>query len=142
MAVACALIAGCAAGQASLRAANSLIRVFGAELGAEGIPPELCGVDATEEPCLKGYERIFETLAVSIGYGHNGRIRKITTRNSETAMFGIHPGDDLRPSRERALAAGFRETGTANRYKDDSCSLMLLVGENGRVFGMTVELLD
>lgn len=137
-----AFIAGCAAGQTSLGAANSQIHVFGAEFGSEGTPRELRGVAATEEPCLKGHERIFDTQAVSIGYGHNGKIRKITTRNPGTSMFGIRPGDDLVASRTKARAAGFSETVTANRYKNDSCSLALLAGEDGRVFGMTVELQD
>ncbi len=136
------LVAGCAAGQADLSEANGGIRVFGAELGSDGIPSGLSGVAATEEPCLKGYERSFDTLAVSIGYGHNGKIRKITTRNPRTSMFGIRPGDDLLASRTKARAAGFSESATANRYNHGCCSLALLVGEYGRVFGMTVELKD
>lgn len=87
------LVAGCAAGRVDLKAANGGIRIFGAAFGAVGIPAGLNGAAATEEPCLRGCERIFDTIAVSIGYGHSGRIRKITTRNPMTTMFGVHPGD-------------------------------------------------
>ena len=142
MTVVCAFFVGCAARQPGPGATNCRVDVFGAELGAAGTPLKLRGVAATEEPCLKGYERNFDTLGVSIGYAHNGKIRKITTRNPETAMFGIHPGDDVRSSRQSALVAGFTETGVANRLRGDRCMLTLLVGEDARVFGMTVELLD
>jgi len=137
-----AIMAACAAGTAGIREANNRIQVFGVQLGSTEDAPWIRGAPATEEPCLKGRERYFDTLAISIGYGHNGKIRKIATRNPGTTMFGIRPGDGFDASREKALAAGFKETGAAHRFSSDCCSLTLLVDEGGHVFGMTMELQD
>jgi len=51
------------------------------------------GVVAVKEPCLKGFEYIYDALDVSVGYSMKWYIRKITTRNKETSMFTIHVGD-------------------------------------------------
>lgn len=133
---------GCASAPPRLDETNGGIRVFGAALAAPGDPPELRGAPATEEPCLKGYDRTFDAAAVSIGYDRRGRIRRISSRNPDTTVFGIRPGDDVGASRAKALAAGFRETASDHRLTSECCGLTLLVDEGGRVFGVTVELLD
>lgn len=69
------LVAGRAAGRAVLKVANGGILVFGAKPGSSGSPSELRGAAATEELCLKGYERMKHTLAVSTGYGQRLNIR-------------------------------------------------------------------
>ncbi len=137
-----ALVAGCATAVLSAKTANEGILVFGAKFGSTGIPDDLAGVPAEETPCLRGRDLSFETQAVLIGYGHNGRIRKVITRNPGTSIFGIRPGDEFVDVKEKVLAIGFHETGTAHRYRGGCCLLTLFVDESGRVFGLTVELAD
>lgn len=136
------LAVGCAAGRADLAEVNRSLQVFGVALGAAAEPPALADVPRTEEPCLRGIERTFLSRALTIGYGHDGAIRKVTTRNPETAVFGIRPGDGADSSRFKALAAGFRATTDPHRYIRDCCALTLLVDDRSRVFGIAIELRD
>jgi hypothetical protein len=99
-------------------------------------------VPAEETPCLKGRDFSYEARDVLIGYGHNGKIRKVVTRNPGTSIYGIRPGDEFATVKEKVLAAGFRETGTTHRYSSGCCLLTLFVDEAGRVFGLILELRD
>lgn len=122
-----------------IREANRDIRVFGIEMGSARDIREIAGVAASEEPCLRGYERGFDALAVSIGYGNDRKVRRIATRNRGTSVFGISPG---RPFVEGASAlgsAGFRAGGTPYRFSDGVLTVTLLVDEAGTIFGIAVE---
>ena len=136
------LLAACGSASSWAEEASQGIDVFGIELGSSSDYKEFRGVVAVEEPCLKGVERYFDALDLPIGYSHTGKVRKITTRNPATRISGIRPGDSFATARKRALAAGFREAGAPHRFKNDRCSLTLLVDKDGRVFGVTVEVLD
>ena len=125
-----------------MKAANDGLLVFGAKLGSAGIPDGLAGVPAEETPCLKGRDLSYEARDVLIGYGHNGKIRKVMTRNPATSIYGIRPGDEFAAVEEKVMAAGFRETGTTHRYSGGCCLLTLFVDEAGRVFGLILELRD
>jgi hypothetical protein len=134
-------LAGCLAHQIRADVARQ-IQIFGIELNSGRDYREFRGIVATEEPCLKGYELNFENLDLIIGYGFNRKIRKITTRNQTTNVFGISPGNTLEEGRKRAIQAGLTEEVAKNRYKGDGISLYLLVDEKGRIFGITVETID
>jgi hypothetical protein len=117
------------------------VQVFGIELYSGVDYREINGVKATEEPCLKGYEREFDRLEITIGYGFDGRIRKIFTRNPSTTMFGITPGIPAEDGRRLARLAGFNEL-SPGRYRNSDLILNLLVDGQNRLFGMTVETID
>jgi hypothetical protein len=134
-------LAGCLAHQIPADVARQ-IQIFGIELNSDRDYREFRGIVATEEPCLKGYELNFEKLDLIIGYGFNRKIRKITTLNKNTSVFGISPGNTLEEGRKRAIQAGLSEEAAINRYKGDDISLYLLVDEKGRIFGITVEIID
>src|SRR5512138_298330 len=71
------------------------VNVFGVQLLSETDYKEINGFVAAEEPCLRGYERSFDALDVTVGYGFNKKIRKISTRNPGTTLFGVSPGMSL-----------------------------------------------
>ena len=137
-----ALLAGCAGAGPVVRAANDELLVFGAKLGSVGVPDGLAGVPSEETPCLNGRDFSYETQDVLIGYGHDGRIRKVVTRNPRTSIYGIRPGDDFADVEAKVLAAGFHETGTKHRFSNGCCLLTLFVDEAGSVFGLLLELRD
>jgi hypothetical protein len=139
--LAAVLAVGCGGHAADLRIreANRDIRVFGAELGSARDFREIGGVAATEEPCLGGYERCFDALAVSVAYGNDRKIRRITTRNRETSAFGISPGRPFEEGVSALGSAGFHPGGTPYRFGDGVLSVTLLVDEAGTIFGITVE---
>jgi len=134
-------LAGCLAQKIPADVARQ-IQIFGIELNSGRDYREFRGIAATEEPCLKGYELNFENLDLIIGYGFNRKIRKITTRNRNTSVFGISPGNTVEEGRKRAIQAGLSEDVAINRYKGDGISLYLLVDEKDRIFGITVETVD
>jgi hypothetical protein len=117
------------------------IHVFGIELYSVVDFREINGDVAIEEPCLMGYERSFEKLDVIIGYGFNGRIRKITSRNHGTSMFGISPGTSVEEGNRLAQKAGLIQD-TPYRYHGNDVTLSLLVDGKGTVFGITAEGVD
>ena len=135
-----ALLAGCAGAGPSAKAANDGLLVFDAKLGEAGVPDGLTGVPSEETPCLNGRDFSYETRDVLIGYGHDGRIRKVVTRNPGTSIYGIRPRDEFAAAEAKVLAAGFRETGAKHRYGNECCLLTLAVDEAGRVFGLILEL--
>ncbi|HNY66763.1 MAG TPA: hypothetical protein PKM41_15120 [Deltaproteobacteria bacterium] len=118
------------------------VNVFGARLYADTDYKVINGVDAVEEPCLKGYERVFDSLDITVGYGPDRRIRKITTRNPGTNMFGISPGMSFEEGKQKLAQTGFREWIPPYRFKTDRYSLALLVDDKGSIFGLTLESLD
>ena len=118
------------------------VNVFGIELLSDVDYKEINGVAATEEPCIKGYDRSFDALDLTIGYGFDKKIRKITTRNSSTSLFGIRPGIDFEEGRKMILQAGFNEYVPPFTFRANNYSLKMLVNADNKIFGLTLELLD
>ena len=133
-------MAGCMVNQVRTDISHQ-IHVFGIELYSGVDYREIAGVRATEEPCLKGYERSFDPLEITIGYGFDRKIRKITTRNPGTSLFGISPGMSAEEGRRLSRKAGFQEV-AACKFRGKDISLTLLVDGKGNVFGITVETID
>jgi hypothetical protein len=133
-------LAGCLANRARPDTSRQ-VQVFGIELYSGVDYREINGIRATEEPCLKGYERGFDRLEITIGYGFDGRIRKIFTRNPATSMFGITPGISAEDGRKLARQAGFNEQ-SPDRYRNGDIILSLLVDGHNRLFGISIETID
>jgi len=135
-------LSGCLGKQGVDEKLNGQLNVFAVELFSAVDYRQIHGVAATEEPCLKGYERSFDALDVSIGYGFDKTIRKITTRNASTSLFGINPGMPYQEGKKKILQAGFREDVPPFKYKADGYTLKLLVDGNATIFGLTLESID
>jgi hypothetical protein len=136
------LHAGCSYNHTKLDMINGQINVFGVELFSDIDYKEINGVVATEEPCLKGYERSFDALDLSIGYGFDKKIRKISTRNLNTNMFGIKPGMAFEEGKKMILQAGFTEFAPPFTFKANGYSLTFLVDGDNKIFGLTLESLS
>jgi len=135
------LLCFCLAGCLTSRARTDLARqtnVFGVELYSGVDYREIGGINGTEEPCLRGYERSFDQLEITIGYGFDKKIRKITTHNPGTSLFGISPGMSAEVGNRLAKQAGLIEE-SPSRYLRKNISVTLLIDGNGKVFGITVE---
>jgi hypothetical protein len=57
-------------------------------------------------------------------------------------MFGVHPGDAAASALVKIRAAGFVESGSRYRFRKEELALTILVDGNGRLFGMTLEIVD
>lgn len=118
------------------------VNVFGVQLFSDVDYREINGVMAVEDPCLKGYERIFDALDITIGYGFNKKIRKITTRNPGTSLFGINPGVTYLEGKQKILQAGFIEFASPFTFRSNGYTLKLLVDDKDTIFGLTLESID
>jgi hypothetical protein len=136
------LLAGCMGKYVEGEKIRGQIEVFGVAFFSSVDYREINGVTATEEPCLKGYDRSFESLNITVGYGFNKKIRKIITRNPTTSLFGVKPGMPFGEGRQRVLEAGFIEAGSPYKFRTDGFSLALLVDGNQKIFGVAAELND
>lgn len=134
-----AVLAGCAAHRAADTGQSRQVDVFGVQLGSSEDYRIIKGVAATEEPCLKGYERSFDALQLTIAYGFDKRIRRIATRHGDTVVFGIRPGMRVAEGRKRAGQAGLAATDSSYRFRGDGFFVALLVDGNDTVFGVTLE---
>lgn len=136
------LLAGCMGNVAKSSLDRGQVNVFGVALYDPTDYREIKGVRGVDEPCLRGYERSFDSLDIVIGYGKDGKVRKITSRNPQNSLFGIHPGDTVVSALDKISAAGFIQNGTPYRFKKEGLLLTLLVDEVGKLFGMTLEIAD
>ncbi|NVN92895.1 MAG: hypothetical protein HXX11_20185 [Desulfuromonadales bacterium] len=136
------LLAGCMGNNRVRNEMAGQIHVFGVELFSDVDYREINGVVAAEEPCLRGYERSFDALDVIVGYGFDKKVRKITTRNINTSMFGVKPGMELQEGRKVILQAGFSESAPPFTFSSSGCSLTFLVDGNNKLFGLRLESLD
>jgi hypothetical protein len=138
----CLLFAGSMGAYVEGGTIDDQINVFGVRLFSSVDYKEINGVRATQEPCLKGYERHFDALDIVIGYGFNKKIRKITTLNPKTSLFGIRPGTSFEEGKQKIIEAGLTDLTPPFTYRANGCSLTLLVDEKEKIFGLTVESLD
>jgi hypothetical protein len=136
------LLVGCMGQYVQSEEVGDQINVFGVALFSNVDYREINGVVATEEPCLRGYERSFDALDIIIGYGFDRKIRRINTRNPNTSLFGVSPGMRFREGKTKILQAGLKESTSPYTFGADRYSLTLLVDENQKIFGLTVELVD
>jgi hypothetical protein len=135
------LLAGCLNKRPDYHAMNNQIDVFGAQLFSNLDYRDIQGVQGADEPCLRGIDRSFDELDIMIGYGFDKKIRKISTRNKNTSMFGVKPGMLFEEGRSKALLASFEEFSPPFTFRAGDAYLFFLVNNN-TIFGLRLELLD
>ena len=136
------ILAGCSQKHMVMDELLKQVDIFGVNLYSDIDYTRINGVTADEEPCLRGYERSFDNLDISIGYGFDKKIRRITTRNSSTTLFGIKPGMYFSEGKSKIKKAGFNELTPPFKFKAKQYSITFLVDEDDKIFGMTLETLD
>jgi len=118
------------------------VNVYGVALDSSTDYREIRGVRGIDEPCLRGFDRSFDELDIVIGYGRDGKIRKITTRNPQNSLFGVHPGETVASALVKIRGAGFVENGSPHHFRKEDLAVTMLVDGAGRMFGMTLEAVD
>jgi len=136
------LPAGCRSGTIRPETLPSQLQVYGVQLYSDRDYKEISGVAATEEPCLRGYERSFDRLQITIGYDFDRNIRKIATRNPATSLFGISPGMKFTAAGQRILNAGFTPYIPPLAFRNGPYLLTVQVDGGDAIAGVTLETLD
>jgi len=135
------LLAGCHSGTIRPETLQEQVQVFAVQLHSDRDYRELKGIAATEEPCLRGYERSFDRLQVTAGYGFDRIIRKIATRNPATSLFGISPGMKIAAVRQQLQNSGFTPYSPPHLFRNGSYLLTLQVDASDTIDGLTLETL-
>jgi hypothetical protein len=135
-------LSGCVGKHLDGNRVNDQVNVFGVQFLSDVDHREINGIKAVEEPCLRGYERSFDALDITIGYGFDKKTRKITTRNPATSLFGINPGVAFREGKQKVLQAGFVEFAPPFTFRSNGYTLKFLVDDKDVIFGLTLESLD
>ena len=135
------LLAGCMGNAARHSIDPGQLDVFGVAMYSSVDHKEIRGIAGVDEPCLRGCDRSFDALDIVIGYGRDGKVRKIGTRNPQTSMFGVHPGDTVASARGMIRNAGFAETGEPNRFRKGDLVLTILA-DGPTLFGLVLESMD
>ncbi len=133
------LLAGCSGRSLESDMLKDQINVFGVKFSSSIDYQEINGVKAVEEPCLRGYERSFDKLDVIVGYDFDGRVRKITTRNKDTSMFGIKPGMSYSEGKKKILKAGFVEDAPPFKFRSKEFTVTFLVDDRDIIFALKLE---
>lgn len=139
MAVLSLCLAGCLASSAGRETLSRQTNVYGVELYSGVDYREFGGVKGTDEPCLRGFERSFDSLEISVGYGFDRHVRKITTRNTATSIFGVKPGMSAAEGARLLGQAGLAEGENPRIYRGEGFGVILLLDGAGKIFGITVE---
>jgi hypothetical protein len=135
-------LSGCAMKKPGSDYINRQIGVFNIALFAPAGDSAINGVSPRREPCINGYEFYYDDLDIVVSFHTNDRIWRITSRNKNTTMFGLAPGDSFSQAKEKIMQLGFTQSYTPYKFVKDWCLFTLLVDEKNNVFGMTVEILD
>jgi len=135
-------LSGCAMKKTGSDDINRQIKVFNVALFAPADNSAINGVAPRREQCINGYEFYYDDLDIVTSFHNNDHIWRITSRNKNTTMFGITPGDSFLQAKDKIMQLGFAQSYTPYKFVKDWCLFTLLVDEKNNVFGMTVEILN
>ena len=136
------LLTGCTVGTIRPESLQAQVQVFGVQLHSNRDYREINGATPSEEPCLRGYERSYDRLQISIGYGFDAHIRKISTRNPETSIFGLRPSMTFTSASQSILNAGFTPYAPPHIFRSGPYILSVQVDSHGMIVGITLETID
>jgi len=97
---------------------NPNIDVLGIKLDMpESKVHESAGSKGEKAMCVYGYEYEYADKHINIGFkSDKGTVRRITTKNPDTSIYGIMPGTDLLNAYNQIEANGFTKNNNSN-YK-------------------------
>lgn len=135
-------LSGCHSGFIRPDALPGRVQVFDVQLYTTRDYLEINGDVATEEPCLRGYERSFDRLQLTIGYDFDRKIRKITTRNPATSIFAISPGMKFTACRQLIASAGFTPFASPHVFRNGPYLFTVQADNRDIISGLILETLE
>ena len=136
------LLAGCRSGTIRQETLPAQLQVFGVQLHSDRDYREISGDVAMEEPCLRGFDRSFDRLQITVGYDFDRNIRKIGTRNPATAIFGISPGMKFAAAGQLLHSSGFTPYLPPHTFRNGPYLLTVQVDGSDTIAGVTLETLE
>ncbi len=137
-------IAGCSNTTDSfIKEVNSNVNVLGIKFNMnEDQVKKLAGSDVEKEPCITGYEFAYNDKLINIGFkNEEGTVRRITTKNHDTSIYGIKPGDKLEAAFAKIKESGFTvDSSSKYKFHKNNIIVTILSMKETNADGLTIEL--
>ncbi len=142
--VSCISLVGCTASR-NYEDINSNIDAHGIVLGLDTktVFTQL-GEEPEQEMCVYGYEYTFEKSGLNIGFRLNDdTVRRVTIRNEEDSIFGLHVGNTLSDVSKLMDENNFEaDTTVDNRYMKDSLYFTAISKNGVSIDQLIIEVID
>jgi hypothetical protein len=122
---------------------NPHIDVLGIQLGmTEEEVFKLAGSDGEKALCTQGYEYAYSSKKLNIGFNSETKtVRRITTKNPETSIFGMKPGMTVDEAFAKIEGIGFTKDSASNyKFHNQNITLTILSMEGTLADGVTIEI--
>lgn len=122
---------------------NPNINVLGIKLGmTEEEVFKLAGSDGEKALCTQGYEYAYSDKKLNIGFDADTKtVRRITTKNPETSLFGITPGITAEEAFSKIQGSGFtKDSASDYKFHKENITLTVLSMEGNLADGLTIEI--
>lgn len=139
------VLAGCGNSSDSFikKEVNTQINVFEVKLDmVESKVHESVGSKGEKAMCVYGYEYGYEDKLINIGFNsETGRVRRVTTKNPETSIYGIKPGTELEQANKTIELNGFKkDDGSKYRFYKENTVLYIISMKATHADGITIEI--
>ena len=138
-------LAGCGSSASSFieKEANPNINVLGIKLDmAEAKVHELTGVQGEKAMCIYGYEYEYADKLINVGFkSDKGTVRRVTTKNPDTSIYGIKPGTELAEAYSKINANGFtRDDISKYKFYKDNIIFSIISMKGTNADGISIEI--
>lgn len=122
---------------------NPNINVLGIKLGmTEEEVFKLAGTDGEKALCTQGYEYAYSGKQLNIGFDTDTKtVRRITTKNPTTSVFGIAPGMTAEEAFSKIQGSGFtKDSASDYKFHKENITITVLSMEGTLADGLTIEI--
>ncbi len=138
-------LAGCGSSASSFieKEVNPNINVLGIKLDmAEAKVHESAGSQGEKAMCIYGYEYAYADKLINIGFkSDKGTVRRVTTKNADTTIYGIKPGTELPEAYAKINANGFTgDDSSKYRFYKNNIILSIISMKGTNADGITIEI--
>ena len=139
------VLSGCADSSSSFikNDVNPQINVFGVQLLMdEQKVHESVGSKGEKAMCVYGYEYAYADKNINIGFNsQTQQVRRVTTRNPDTAIYGIKPGAELSQAYEIIAAEGFtKDADSKYSFHKENIILSIISMHGTHADGLNIEI--
>lgn len=139
------LAVGCSALNDSFieKEVNPQIDVMGIKLYMEEDEVhKIVGVDGERAMCVNGYEYEYRDKKLNIGFNiDTDEVRRITTKNPETSIYGLNPGISLDKAYDIIDSEGFeKDKDDKYRFFKDDIILSIISMKGSDADGIVIEI--
>jgi len=122
---------------------NPQIDVFGVKLMMdEAKVNDLLGTNGEKAMCVYGYEYDYADKEINIGYNaESSQVRRITSKNPETSIYGVKPGAKLAEAKKVLSANGFKKSANSKyKFSKENVNFSIISMKGTKADGLTIEI--